>query len=310
MNDLKTLREQVPATSLQRVHEELARHRLPETPLQRLQHEVQRYESATTAVQRASQQREASWVAKSFGLHLPGAESFKPVSSASEVRQLVEKSLERTSPEQLQAWARQIRERPQYYERLIETVVGPRLATTLVQQFIKIPDAEEGALPTASAATAHAALFVLDAPTLEGAYRALAKVLSSLDPVQQLFLTVFIGPLLVGLVYAFVNPIAEHWLKKKWLDDDSPQGRKKRARQEAVAAVGGTSVLAEFRMVSTQNLVVRASAAAKGKKVAALSFGTAIRVLRRAGAFTLIEWSSGDGSVTGWVYTRYLKRFD
>jgi hypothetical protein len=42
-----------------------------------------------------------------------------------------------------------------------------------------------------------------------------------------------------------------------------------------------------------------------------LQFGQAVRVVEKGKDFTLVAWSSPDGSthIRGWVYSRYLKKF-
>lgn len=56
--------------------------------------------------------------------------------------------------------------------------------------------------------------------------------------------------------------------------------------------------------------LVHESPAALGKKMGRLEFGTAVRVVKEEGAFTLVEWrGENDTLLAGWVFTRYLKKF-
>jgi hypothetical protein len=78
-----------------------------------------------------------------------------------------------------------------------------------------------------------------------------------------------------------------------------------------VREAGGKTVPESYRLVVAKPaLVVRESPAALGKPMGRLEFGSAVRVLQEAGAFSLVEWrGESDTIVAGWVFTRYLKPF-
>ena len=142
---------------------------------------------------------------------------------------------------------------------------------------------------------------------------ALKRVVELLEQQQEgpfrLVLISIIYPLIVGLVLTFVTPISSQ-LVSKWLED-SPQGAQKQAVEKVVREAGGKAVLADYRVVTAQPaLVVHESPAALGKKMGRLEFGTAVRVVKEEGAFTLVEWrGENDTLLAGWVFTRYLKKF-
>lgn len=151
---------------------------------------------------------------------------------------------------------------------------------------------------------------VMGAESLDGAVRALIQQLERLESSQQLLLRMLWLPLVVGLLLDVTGPISEHFVKK-WLED-SPQGQVKQANERVVSAAGGVQVLhlADYRLVVKHNLEVRAVPAAASRPVSALPFGAHVRQVDESGAFTLVEWrSEGDATVSGWVFTRYLKRF-
>lgn len=142
---------------------------------------------------------------------------------------------------------------------------------------------------------------------------ALKRVVELLEQQQEgplkSVLIYFIYPLIVGLVLAFVTPVAPQ-LVNKWRED-SPQGAEKRAAEKVVREAGGKVVLADYRLVTAQPaLVVRESPAALGKQMGRLKFGTAVRVVKEESAFTLVEWrGENDTLLAGWVFTRHLKKF-
>ncbi|TWO68079.1 hypothetical protein FN976_24390 [Caenimonas sedimenti] len=118
--------------------------------------------------------------------------------------------------------------------------------------------------------------------TPEDAWQRFLAKIRGLDPAVAFLLMVVVGPLFAGLVMAVINPVADHHIKK-WLSD-SPQGQVKQASERVVQEMGGTSLLANYRMVRSKLLIVRASPKAAGKRFATLAFGTAVRVTRKEGA--------------------------
>jgi hypothetical protein len=223
-------------------------------------------------------------------------------------KDVVRSALENHSVEQLRAWVERINTDPAKYERLVGAVVGPALGATLVQQLQELHgDAEK--LPEVQETARAAASDALEADTVEGVYARFNAFLKGLDPTKQLLLYFLLAPLLVSLVSSVINPVGDHFIKK-WLTD-SPQGLQKEAEKTVVAAVGGTRVLADYRLVVAKSLDVKASPAALGRSVGRLYFGSAVRVIRTQDAFTFVEWGHEDGAVvSGWVYSRYLKRFN
>lgn len=161
----------------------------------------------------------------------------------------------------------------------------------------------------AEAASERLATRALAEPTPESAYRKFLELLGYLTPIQQFLVRLITSHFFQGLVLLCIAPVADHY-EKKWLQD-SPQGQLKQANARVVQEVGGTLVLADFRMVIAQpRLVVRESPAAAGKPMGALEFGTAVRVVRKDDAFSLVEWrGEGETVLTGWVFSRYLKPF-
>jgi hypothetical protein len=75
--------------------------------------------------------------------------------------------------------------------------------------------------------------------------------------------------------------------------------------------VGGAQVLANHRLVIRKEIDVKASPAAAAKSIGTLNFDSAVRLVRAEGAFSLVEWRGKGGVVLpGWVYSRYLKKFN
>ena len=71
------------------------------------------------------------------------------------------------------------------------------------------------------------------------------------------------------------------------------------------------SALNEYRFVTIDCLNVRVNTSTKSKIIYNLKFGQTIRVLNKDKNWTLIEYTDDENVyVKGWVYTRYISRFD
>jgi hypothetical protein len=126
---------------------------------------------------------------------------------------------------------------------------------------------------------------------------------------QRLVWTVLVQAIFALAVLA-LTPIADVYIKE-WLMEKR-QGASKKVKEQTVAAVGNSQLLAEHRFVSAKTLNVGVHPRARTEYVGQLHFGQAVRVIERRNDFTQISWTSEDGasSIQGWVYSRYLKRFE
>ncbi len=138
------------------------------------------------------------------------------------------------------------------------------------------------------------------------------KLLVLVNAIQDAGQPVTQSVLFVLFVMFFVmcmTPVADHYIKKKL--SESPQESSKAVQIRAADAVGELALLSEYRFVTAEQLKVREGPRSNAHVVAALKFGQAVRVVRKGKDFTLISWSSSDGSVhvRGWVFSRYLRKF-
>jgi len=131
------------------------------------------------------------------------------------------------------------------------------------------------------------------------------------EPLQQRLLFAVLVPTLIAIVFAFVNPVADFYVKK-WLDGTPKQEATKQVKEAAREAVGDVRILGDFRFVSAQSLALTSTPKARAPVVGHLRFGQTVRVLEKERDFTLVVWRSEDGKIElqGWVFSRYLKRFN
>lgn len=159
----------------------------------------------------------------------------------------------------------------------------------------------------AEAASEKLAVQALAEPTAESAYRRFLELLGYLTPIQQFLVRLITTQFFQGLVLLSIAPVADHYIKQ-WLQD-SPQGQIKQANARVVQEAGGTLVLENFRLVTKDKLQVRGVPAAASKVIATIPLGIHVLRVKENDAFTLIEWREGDAVLSGWVFTRYLRKF-
>lgn len=133
---------------------------------------------------------------------------------------------------------------------------------------------------------------------------------SAREPRNRWILVSIFFPLLLWLVSPFFNSYVDFHMKKN-LEGTSTQATNKQVKEAAREAVGDLRLLRDYRFVTAQSLAVRAEPKARGQTLGQLRLGQTVHVLGKERDFTLVTWRSEDGSaqLQGWVFSRYLKRF-
>lgn len=139
----------------------------------------------------------------------------------------------------------------------------------------------------------------------------LAAIAQTSEPKLQKVLWLIVVPMVFLLLNAFLAPIGDFYVKKS-LEEKPRQDAHKAVKQAASDTVGDLRLLSDHRYVAAKSLMVRSSASARSPAIGRLHFGQAVHVLQKTKDFTLVSWTSPDhaSSVQGWVFSRYLKRFD
>jgi len=120
----------------------------------------------------------------------------------------------------------------------------------------------------------------------------------------------FIFPLIIVICASIINPIVDHNIKG-YLNGDK-RSIVKELKSTVNSTIDNKKVLSSLRYVSADILNVRSSASSKSEIIGYLYFSSAILVLEKKNSWTLIEWSDSDSDlkITGWVFSRYLKKFE
>ena len=130
------------------------------------------------------------------------------------------------------------------------------------------------------------------------------------DPLTQKVLMWFVYPLIVGLCLAFINPVVGNYVKGKITSNKREVA--KELKVQAKASINDLSALTSLRYVSADILNVRSGPSNKSDLIGSLRFSSAVLVIKKQKSWTLIEWrdSENDVFIKGWVFSRYLSKFN
>lgn len=136
------------------------------------------------------------------------------------------------------------------------------------------------------------------------------EIRSQKDPLTQKLLMWFIYPLIVAVIVSFINPVVNHYVESH-LNEDK-RSLSKKIESKAKKSVSNSSVLKDFRYVTADTLNVRFSATQKSETIGFLYFGYAVIIIDRQKSWTLVEWNDpvSEVRITGWVFSRYLTKFN
>lgn len=143
----------------------------------------------------------------------------------------------------------------------------------------------------------------------EAVERIVAAIQAQQKPTVQLMLWLFFRRVLDWLIAGAIGAAMGHYAPA--VMGESPQSAKKAVQENAKAAVGSLEILAEYRYVSAKALIVRSNPKARSPEVGRLSFGMAVKLMKKEKDFALVTWTDkGSGAeLQGWVFSRYLGKF-
>lgn len=141
--------------------------------------------------------------------------------------------------------------------------------------------------------------------------QALAVIVSELKALQssplQRAMTLLFLPILIALIMAVVNPIADYYIK------ESLGARKTEAtvKKEILSAVEDRAALEPFRLIIGKSLNVRVNPSAQSPIIGKLHVGQVVRLIEKRKDWSRVVWADDElGTVIqGWVFSRYLGKF-
>ncbi|WP_148289041.1 SH3 domain-containing protein [Herbaspirillum sp. B65] len=128
-------------------------------------------------------------------------------------------------------------------------------------------------------------------------------------PEMQIVLWVYFKKIMDWLVSGIIGAIMGYCAPA--ILDESPKVAQKIVQETVRTAVGSSGLLSEYRYVSTSVLVVHQNPRAQSPEIARLSFGAAVKLIKKEGDFALIHWTDEENQleIRGWVFARHLRKF-
>ena len=135
------------------------------------------------------------------------------------------------------------------------------------------------------------------------------EIRSLRSPIHEKLLTWIVFPILVALLFAVVNPVADYYVKEALAE--SERKAKKEIKAQVQATVAPSPALDSFRFISRRSLLVHQNPRSKSPVIGTLTLGKAVLLVEKQKDCSLVVWTSDDGKVRiqGWVYSRYLAKF-
>jgi hypothetical protein len=129
------------------------------------------------------------------------------------------------------------------------------------------------------------------------------------NPALEKILTYVLFPIIIGLIFAILNPIADYYIKERLTANERVE--KKNIRKHIVTSIGDQVRLASYRFVSVKSLAVHLNPSAKSPTLEYLRFGQVVFLVEKGKDWSRVAWVDEDGNVAvqGWVFSRYLNKF-
>ena len=144
----------------------------------------------------------------------------------------------------------------------------------------------------------------------EAVERIVLAIQAQQKPTVQLMLWLFFRKVMDWLIAGAIGAAMGHYAPA--VLGESPQAAKRAVQENARTAVGSPQLLVEYRYVSAKVLIVRQNPRARSPEVGRLSFGKAVKLLKKEKDFALVLWTDKEGGaeIHGWVFSRHLGKFN
>ena len=116
-------------------------------------------------------------------------------------------------------------------------------------------------------------------------------------------------PYFLAIIANLTTPIYEEWWKE-YADYDQREAKKEIIRE--AHDLYSTEELFEYRFVYASILNVRESSSTKSKIIGDLHLGKAVKLIKKVKSWSFIEYQDSMTSEVkkGWVFSRYLRKFE
>jgi hypothetical protein len=164
---------------------------------------------------------------------------------------------------------------------------------------------EEEAAQAAQAIT----LAAVTEPTLKEAVdQIVAAIEAQQHPAVKVLLWLYFKKVMEWLITGAIGAVMGYYAPNVL---GSPQAEAKAVKEIARQAVGAPELLLEYRYVSAKVLIVRQNPRARSPEVGRLTFGKAVKLVKKEKDFALVLWTDKESGaeIQGWVFARYLAKF-
>ena len=129
------------------------------------------------------------------------------------------------------------------------------------------------------------------------------------DSKLQKIIISYVLPIFLCLAGIMFAPVADHYIKS-YLNKDK-RTLSKQIKANAKSTVVDSSQLNQFRFVTATKLNVRQEASRKSEILGYLRFGNPVYIKEKQKNWALVTWRDTEKGtqLTGWVFTRYLEKF-
>ena len=149
-----------------------------------------------------------------------------------------------------------------------------------------------------------------DANINDAVERIVAAIQLQQNPAVQLMLWVFFRKVMDWVIAGAIGAAMGHYAPA--VLGETPQAAKKAVKEIALEVAGAPDLLSDYRYVSAKMLVVRQNPRARSPELGRLQFGKPVKVIQKINDFSLVLWTDRESGVEiqGWVFSRYLGKFD
>lgn len=147
--------------------------------------------------------------------------------------------------------------------------------------------------------------------TLQGAVdQIIAAIHAERKPAVQFMLWVFFRKVMDWTIAGVIGVAIANYAPA--VLGDSPQAANKAVKELAREVIGAPELLMEYRYVSATVLIVRQNPKALSPEVGRLKFGKPVKLVQKDKDFALVHWTDTESGaeIQGWVFARYLQRFN
>lgn len=151
---------------------------------------------------------------------------------------------------------------------------------------------------------------VADATINDAVERIIAAIQVQQKPVIQIMLLAFFLKVMDWLIAGAIGATMGHYSPA--VLGEPPQAAKKAVKEIAREVAGAPDLLSDYRYVSAKVLVVRQNPRARSPEIGRLQFGKPVMVIQKNSDFSLVLWKDRESGaeLQGWVFSRYLGKFD